>query len=54
MTDTRLCELVGMTPQNLRATYKKSDNPKKRFMYDALKIGAEILTGEQNGSKKKQ
>lgn len=43
MTDLKICELIGMSPQNLRATYKKSDDPKKRLMYEALKIGLEII-----------
>ena len=39
LTDLKICELIGTSPQNLRATYKKSPNPKKRFMYQALKAG---------------
>lgn len=43
MTDLKICELIGMSPQNLRATYKKSDDKKKRLMYEALKIGLETI-----------
>ncbi|MBN2896124.1 MAG: hypothetical protein JXK05_09580 [Campylobacterales bacterium] len=43
MTDVRLCEFVGMTPQNLRATYSKSKDPKKRMMYLYMFFGAMLI-----------
>lgn len=43
ITDTEICEMLKMSPQNLRATYKKSSKPEKQLMYEALQIGlAEI------------
>ncbi len=39
ITDIEMANMIGMTYQNLQASYKRHPNEGKRLMYRALKIG---------------
>ncbi len=54
LTDTELAALCGMTPQNLRITYKKNPNPIKQRLYEFLKLGAQTWLAQEGIKKKNQ
>lgn len=52
MSDIQLAKLLGMTPQNLRATYKKSADPTKRRVYEIMRLGAEAWLQKERRKEK--
>jgi hypothetical protein len=55
LTDSRLAALCGMTPNNLRMTYKKNPDPTKQRVYEFLRMGAEAwLKKQERDAKNKE
>lgn len=52
LTDTNLAALCGMTPNNLRMTYKKNPDPIKKRVYEFLRLGAEAWLEKQEKQAK--
>lgn len=38
-TDTLICKNIGMSPQNIRKSYKNNFTLEKQYHYNCLKIG---------------
>lgn len=51
LTDNNLATLCGMTPNNLRMTYKKNPDPVKQRVYQFLRLGAEAWLEKQEQQK---
>jgi len=47
LTDNNLAALCGMTPNNLRMTYKKNPDPVKQRVYEFLRLGAQTWLEKQ-------
>ena len=55
LTDSALAALCGMTPNNLRQTYKKNSDPAKQRVYEFLRLGAEAwLKKQERDAKNKE
>lgn len=52
LTDNNLAALCGMTPNNLRMTYKKNPDPAKQRVYQFLRLGAEAWLDRQSKENK--
>lgn len=52
LTDNNLAALCGMTPNNLRMTYKKNPDPVKQRVYQFLRLGAEAWLEKQSKENK--